>query len=41
MSVYPRDDWYDERIPVPPDEVPFIPDDDDGFSCGAGLLEED
>ena len=38
-GVYARDDWYDEHIPVPPEEVPFVPDEDE-FSLGAGLLEE-
>lgn len=39
-GVYERDDWYDERVQVEPDDVPFIPDEDD-FSLGAGLLADD
>ncbi len=38
-DVYERDDWYDERITVEPDEPLFIPEEDD-FSLGAGLLAD-
>ena len=38
-DVYERDDWYDERVQVEPDEPLFIPDEDD-FSLGAGLLAD-
>ena len=38
-DVYERDGWYDERVQVEPDDVPFIPDEDD-FSLGAGLLAD-
>ena len=38
-DVYERDDWYDERVQVEPDEPLFIPEEDD-FSLGAGLLAD-
>ena len=38
-GVYERDDWYDERVQVEPDEPLFIPDEDD-FTLGAGLLAD-